>query len=674
MSLLAAWSAALGSAGVLALFLARLGLRGRLFGDALAIGATLGATVALALAPFDLRANPFHFAPATVAFAFAGAPEEAIKLLGAFAFLRGHFRAASGRDVVLASGALGLGFATLENLFYLADAGEAWATLAAQRALTAGPFHVLLGLAGGFAAARAPASLAGAALGIAAGVGLAAIHGAYDFAVLAGAAPPEGVRAWAARVGLDPVAALRGLMIGAEAAAALAAGLALRFSPGGVGESGEDADTFGTRLPLTLTLPRKGGGDWPRLRLPKERLLHSRALGWGLAGALAGGAVVAVLAGLVVSYAFDSFDALGAALIFAALPFALGIMAAPAARPLSRRGRRALGGLGLAALGAAAVFGPAGRNWLDMTRQEARGARLAAARDYAGADDAFGRAVAAAPERAEPLLMRARVRVTAHRLDAALVDLDAALRLAPAAPIYAQRAEVQRQRNAPGLALADLEAALRLAPDDATLLALRAQAKLETGDAKGAYDDLAQASRLAPGAPLVRDIFAAWDIDAGDFDAAVRDLNARLHDNPGDADATFRRGRAWFYKGEFGRAAADFESAGAGLYPALWRFLAQSRLRLEAGGALRARLVGAPGGWPAPVARMLLGEIDLAGARAQAGDEGERCEADFYFAASRLGLDAAQTSAERMRAVLGECPTGFVEYEGAKAALRRLAL
>jgi tetratricopeptide (TPR) repeat protein len=653
MILLAAWSAALASAAVLAMFLARLGLQGRLFSDALAIGATLGATTALILAPFDLRTNPFHFAPATVAFLFAGAPEEAIKFLGAVAFLRGHFRVRNARDVVLASGALGLGFATLENLFYLANAGGAWATLAAERALTAGPFHVLLGLAGGFAAARLPATFGGAALGVATGAGLAAIHGAYDFAVLAGAAPPEDLRSWAARVGLDPVAALRGLMIAAEAAAAISAALALRFS-------------------------RRGPEATGRLR----RLLHARALGWGLTVALAGGAVIATLAGGVVSYAFDTFDALGAVLIFAALPFAFGVLAAPEPRPLSRRVRRALGALAIAALGAGAVVavmeGPAGWLWLDMTRWEARGGRFAASRDYARAEEAFSRAIADAPERVEPLLMRAKIRVAAHRLDAALGDLDAALRLAPgAAPIYAQRADVQRQRNAPAAALADLNAALRLASDDVTLLALRAQAKLETGDAKGAYDDIAQASRRAPDAPLVRDIFAAWDVDAGDFDAAVRDLNARLHDHPGDADAIFRRGRAWFYKGEFARADADFASAeagGQGLYPALWQFLAQTRLLAPGEASLRGRLATTTAVWPAPVARLLLGEIDLAAARALAADDGERCEADFYFAASRLGLDPSETSAARLRAAMGECPTAFIEYEGAKAELRRLEL
>jgi lipoprotein NlpI len=173
---------------------------------------------------------------------------------------------------------------------------------------------------------------------------------------------------------------------------------------------------------------------------------------------------------------------------------------------------------------------------------------------------------------------------------------------------------------------------------------------------------------------LVRIILADWDVNAGDLDGALRELNARLHDAPDDMDATFRRGRVWLYKGDFARADADLaRAAGSDLYPALWRFLAQTRLHADAGPDLRKSLEGASG-WPAPVARMLLGEIDLAAARSQASDEGERCEADFYFAASRLGLDASETSAERLRAAMAECPTSFVEYEGAKEMLRRLAL
>ncbi len=198
---------------------------------------------------------------------------------------------------------------------------------------------------------------------------------------------------------------------------------------------------------------------------------------------------------------------------------------------------------------------------------------------------------------------------------------------------------------------------------------------MELGDPKGAYADLAEASRAAPDEALVRRVFAAWDVDAGDFDAALRDLNARLHAAPADVEALFQRGRVWLYKGEPRRALEDLTRADrspAVLYPALWRFLAQKRMGNDAAPALRQRLAAAPGKWPVPVARMMLGELEPEAARALAASDGERCEADYYFAALRLDDDPPDESKARLHKALGECPAGYIEHEGAKALLRGL--
>ena len=203
---------------------------------------------------------------------------------------------------------------------------------------------------------------------------------------------------------------------------------------------------------------------------------------------------------------------------------------------------------------------------------------------------------------------------------------------------------------------------------------MRAQARIDAGDPKGAYADLDAASRLAPDDPVVRRVFASWDVDAGDFDAALKDLNARLHTDPNDAAASFQRGRVWLYKGEPARALADFERADRDpgvLYPALWRFLARAAMKQEGGAELLARLSTAPAGWPAPVARMWLGLIDHEAAGAAASDAGERCEADFYFAALRLARYGVNEAEPRLREAMRDCPTGFIEYEAAKAWLRR---
>lgn len=657
-----AWATAPAAAALIAFYLWRGRLPGRLLADALAVGVTLGSAVAMALAPFELKTNPLHFSATTLAFGFAGLPEEGVKMLGVAAFLRPHWLARGRRDVVFAAGALSLGFASLENIFYLANANAGWATLAVERALMAMPFHVFLGLAGGFVVASARPGLKGLALGVAGWLALAAIHGVYDFAVFAGApgaqAPAVFPRLVAA-LGWDAAATLRALLAGAEAAAAVAAGAAVAALPPPVS--------------------RKASG-----RL--VRLARARAWSWVVGLPLAGGAALALGGGVVAAVMLESPAALFDVALYAVSPLALGALflaePAPKRAALSARGRRVLTGAGVAAalaLGAAAVvWGPPAQRWLSAIGFEARGARLAAGGDYPRAVEAFTRALAAEPGRIAALSQRAAAYAAENRFAPALADLDAALRVAPGnIALYAQRADIDRQRNDPAAAAADLDAALKLKAGDPELLALRGQARLEAGDSKGAYADLAEASRTAPDDGLVRRVFAAWDVDAGDFDAAIRDLNARLHAAPADPLALFQRGRVWLYKREPRRALDDLaradQTAAAGLYPALWRFLAQARLGIDGAPDLRQRLAAAPGKWPAPVARMFLGEIDSQAARGLATDDDERCEADYYFAALRLDKDPAADSAARLHAARAECPTDFIEYEGAKAELRRLA-
>ncbi|HXT07196.1 MAG TPA: hypothetical protein VN715_09690 [Roseiarcus sp.] len=648
------------SAALIALLLARGRIAGRLYVDALAIGLTLGAAVAVALAPFDLRANPLHFSAQTMAFLFAGLPEEGVKLVGVAAFLRRHYLARRRRDVVFAAGVLSLAFAALEDVFYIGAAGAGWTTLAVERALTAMPFHVFAGLAGGFVVASLRPGWRGVGLGVAAWMGLAAIHGVYDFAAFAGsssAAAPAAFRRFVAAFGWSPAVSLRALLAAGEVAAALvgaAAVLALR--------------PWGELAP-------------PRRRLPC--LAMSRGLGWLIGGGLAGAATLALVAGALTGFMLESADLFFRVAILAIFPLALGLLfLVGPAPPASPRLRRIGAGIGVAAalalVTAATLWGPAQWRRLDALRFEARAARLAARGDYPSAVEALDRALAIAPGRIEALSPRAAAEAAMHRYDAALADLDAALRVAPQAiPLYVQRADVDRRRNAPAAAVADLDAALKHRPGAPELLALRAQARLEAGDAKGAGADLVQARAKAPRDALVRRVSAAHDIDAGDFDGALRQLNAALHANPADAEAAFQRGRVWLYKDEPALAFADFRRADdkpAFLYPALWVFLAEARRRRDGAAELRWRLAAAPSAWPAPVARLLLGDIGLPAARAAARDDGERCEADFYFAMSRLGVDASDVNAARLRAAQKECPTGFIEYEGAKAELRRMAL
>ena len=420
------------SAALLALFLWRGRTPPRLFLDALAVGLTLGAAVAVALAPFDLRANPLHFAPQTLAFLFAGLPEEGVKLLGAAAFLSRHYLARDRRDVVFAAGALALGFAALENLFYLANAGSGWAPLALERALTATPFHVFTGLAAGFAVARWPAV---GRLASSAWLALAAIHGAYDFAVFAGApgATPEAFRRAADALGLDAGVAL--------------AGAAVRGGSGGGG-------------------PRRGGGDQARRARRASRRAAGRRAGSTRARSASFAGVLltarrrprprrrAARRALMLETADTVLPRRD---LFAPAPLALG--AHVPRRPRRRGGahgaaRRAQAGAGArggAWRSAAAGDLGARRGGAGLARCgfEARGARLRRqADDYRAPIDAYGEALRREPSRFETLAKRARAYAALNRYDAALADLDAALRVAPdAAALYVERADINRRRN-----------------------------------------------------------------------------------------------------------------------------------------------------------------------------------------------------------------------------------
>jgi lipoprotein NlpI len=95
------------------------------------------------------------------------------------------------------------------------------------------------------------------------------------------------------------------------------------------------------------------------------------------------------------------------------------------------------------------------------------------------------------------------------------------------------------------------------------------------------------------------------------------------------------RGRVWFYDRDAGRAAAEFERASGAdwpnRYPALWQFLALSRIEVNGGTELAGRILRrANYKWPFPVARMFLGQISTAEARAAAANDDQHCEGPPY--------------------------------------------
>src|SRR6202041_2555037 len=98
------------------------------------------------LSPLD-RMNPIA-AAATTAVLLAAIPEESIKFFVLVALAEKHVDVRRLQDIVLLALAVSLGFATLENFFYVTSVGG-WEMTAALRAITAVPGHCIDGLAMG---------------------------------------------------------------------------------------------------------------------------------------------------------------------------------------------------------------------------------------------------------------------------------------------------------------------------------------------------------------------------------------------------------------------------------------------------------------------------------------------------------------------------------------------
>lgn len=168
-----------------------------------------------------------------------------------------------------------------------------------------------------------------------------------------------------------------------------------------------------------------------------------------------------------------------------------------------------------------------------------------------------GQALAADPNDAESLHLRARMDLTRGRWPQATTDLENAVRVAPEnAAVRASLAYLRLTVSALHAAKVEADAAIALAPDDPDALWIRASVRLALGEADRARTDLDRAIVLGEHheARLLR---ARLHLDLHRFKEAVTDTTALLQRTPGSPDYLSLRALALVGDGQLAEALDD---------------------------------------------------------------------------------------------------------------------
>jgi lipoprotein NlpI len=230
-------------------------------------------------------------------------------------------------------------------------------------------------------------------------------------------------------------------------------------------------------------------------------------------------------------------------------------------------------------------------------------------------------------------------------------------------------------------AIADYDEAVRLSPKFVFAFNNRGNAYRLKGNEDRAIADYGEAIRLNPKLVVAFEGRGAAYLAKGDLDHAIADYSEAIRLAPKLTDAYFSRGRAYLYGGSLARAQDEFKQAKElnpkFAYLALWLDIAERR------GGLPSHLEQAAKqfdmtAWPAPVVRLLLGELTPAETLAAADDndparkQNQVCEVNFYAAELALLQNAKAEALRLFRLADDSCPKYFIEREGARAELRAL--
>ncbi|MEW6359692.1 MAG: protein kinase [Planctomycetota bacterium] len=265
----------------------------------------------------------------------------------------------------------------------------------------------------------------------------------------------------------------------------------------------------------------------------------------------------------------------------------------------------------------------------------------------------------------------------------AIVNFTRAIQLDPDyAMAYYNRGRAYALKGEYHRAIADFTQAVRLNPKNVNAWSLRGDAHMQIADNNRALADYTRAIEIVPDWSVPYLKRAPVHLQRGDYDGAAADYGKAIALAPRDPLGYSGRGFVRMCQGAFAEAAADLAKAvelnpGDGYAPVML-FVASSRAgKSDAAALAKALEKRGEGEWPAPVMRMLLGKITPEECLAAAQDadpkiQRERtCEAHYYI--GQFHLIRGQEG--KARAHFEKCiATGllFLEYDGAKAELRRL--
>ena len=168
----------------------------------------------------------------------------------------------------------------------------------------------------------------------------------------------------------------------------------------------------------------------------------------------------------------------------------------------------------------------------------------------------------------------------------------------------------------------------------------------------------------------------------GDIKLAVADLDRAMALDGETPEGLGRKAFLRFQIGELAGAAADFRKAWSldpdkttlpRAYVPLWVHLTLARSDAKAARQALIEMMAKVDQktWPAPVAKLMLGELTPEGLLKAAASRDESCEAHFYIGQYHLQRGDRAAAIAALKTAVETCPPTFLEYTGAKVELVR---